>query len=249
MILTDEEIIQKYKIRNTDRILDIGGSMDQHRHLKIDTLVDLIRPEEAPYRPSKLCAKHFVKVDITKEKLPFVDKEFDFCLCTHTLEDLYNPFLVMNEMQRVAKRGIIVTPSMGKDMTFCHVDLTDWLTGVRRLPGEAHHKWFFNKTGINTIRIIPKVYPVLYTSNFHITEWSGNPEFVFYWKNSFKVEEAPALNIHELIDEYQVYFNRNIKFIKKSPVLFYLDGPMYYIKAVLKLLVKRGVGYGMRGKR
>lgn len=248
MILTDEEIIEKYKIKKTDRILDIGGSMDQHKHIKIDTLVDIIRPEEAPYGTSKLLAKNFVKVDIAKYGLPFKDKEFDFCLCTHTLEDLYNPFLVMSEMQRVAKRGLIVTPSMGRDMTFTHVDITDWLTGVRRLPGEAHHKWFFQKIGVKTIKVMPKIYPILYTSDFHITSYTGDPEFIFYWKEKFNVEELMALNVHELIDEYQSFIDKNKKFIKKGFILLYLDEPLYYVKAIVKNVLKIGEGFKRRKK-
>ena len=159
MILTDQEISSKLKIASSDRVLDIGGSMMQHQDLQIDTLVDLIRPEDAPYGPTKLLAKHFVKVDITKEKLPFKNGEFDVCLCTHVLEDLPNPFMVMDEMARVAKRGLIVTPSMGFDMTFTPIDYTDWLTGARRVPGEAHHKWFFVKEN-NILKVIPKYFPI-----------------------------------------------------------------------------------------
>ena len=80
MPLSDFEIISKFKLKPTDKILDIGGSMKQHQDIKIDTLLDIIRPEEAPYGSSKLRAKNFVRVDITREKLPFKNKEFDFCL-------------------------------------------------------------------------------------------------------------------------------------------------------------------------
>jgi ubiquinone/menaquinone biosynthesis C-methylase UbiE len=87
-MLTDSEIIEKLNIKEGERILDIGGSMKQHSEIKIDTLIDIIRPEDAPYGKSKLKAKKFIKVDVTSQKLPIGDKEFDVCLCTHTLEDL-----------------------------------------------------------------------------------------------------------------------------------------------------------------
>lgn len=128
MSLTDRRIIQRLKIKSRDRVLDVGGSMKQHGELQIDTLVDIISPEEAPYTPSELKAKHFVKLDITHQKLPFENKEFDVCLCTHTLEDLPSPFSAIAEMSRVAKRGLIITPSMGTDMVFSHIDFTNWLT-------------------------------------------------------------------------------------------------------------------------
>jgi ubiquinone/menaquinone biosynthesis C-methylase UbiE len=202
MLLTDSDIIEKLKIKPTDRVLDIGGSMMQHREIKIDTLADIIRPEEAPYGSSKLLAKKFVKVDITRGKLPFKDNEFDVVLCTHVLEDLPSPFLAMDEISRVAKRGLIVTPSMGIDMKFSPIDYTDWLTGARRVPGEAHHKWFFVKEG-DSLKVIPKNYPILYTEDFQVTGWMGEAEMKYYWKGIIKYSEFSSLNIHKLIDEYK----------------------------------------------
>ena len=49
--------------------------------------------------------------DVSKEKLPFKNKEFDFVYCRHVLEDLYNPFLLLDEMSRVANSGYLETPS------------------------------------------------------------------------------------------------------------------------------------------
>lgn len=45
-----------------------------------------------------------------QEHLPFPDKSFDIAICSHTLEhSLILPY-ALDEMQRVAKRGIIVVP-------------------------------------------------------------------------------------------------------------------------------------------
>lgn len=247
MILTDQEIIKKLGIKLKDKILDIGGSMAQHTTLKIDTLVDMIRPEDSPYRPSKLLAKKFIQADITKDKLPFKDKEFDVVLCTHTLEDLPTPFPIMDEMQRVGKRGLIVTPSMGTDMVFSKIDFTDWLTGARRVPGEAHHKWFFiNKN--DRLVVMPKNYPVLYTSAFQVIGWTGEKEMVFVWKDQIKYREVLGLNIHSLIDEYQNFLNSNKSRIKLGTALFYWDSPYNLAKALVKKILKRGPGYSFRKK-
>lgn len=245
MLLTDKEIIKNLKIKSTDRILDIGGSMMQHTEIDIDTLVDMIRPEDAPYNPSKTLAKNFVKVDITKDKLPFKNKEFDVVLCTHVLEDLPSPFLVINEMMRVAKRGLIVTPSMGFDMEFTPLDFTDWLTGARRSPGQAHHKWFFVSSD-NGLEIIPKIYPVLYTNDFQITKWTGEPEMIYEWSEKIEYKEFESLNIHKLIDRYELFMKKNAKYISKSKVVFFLDSPLNILKAFIKLIIKRGEGYKHR---
>jgi len=242
MPLTDEQIIEKFRIRPNDRILDIGGSMKQHPLIRVDTLVDIILPEESPYGKGKLSAKHFACLDITKEKLPFKDKSFDFVLCTHTLEDLYNPFLIIDEMSRVGKRGYIATPSFGADIVYSHFNLTDWLTGARRVPGLAHHKWLFylNK---NVIRIVPKNYPLLYTQEFQITKWRGEEEFEYYWEGEIKYKEIKDLDFHLLVREYKDFIKRNKPKIKKGPVLFYFDNPIYYFKEVAKLFLKRGEGF------
>jgi len=242
MPLSDKEIIKKYKIKSSEKILDIGGSMKQHQELNIDTLADILRPEEVPYTSNKLLAKKFVRVDITKERLPFSDKEFDFCLCSHTLEDLSYPFLVLEEMERVSKRGLIITPSFGSDLVFSHIDFTDWLTGARRVPGFGHHKWlFYEKRG--EMQIVPKNYAVLYSGEFHITEWSGEKEFEYYWEGKIKYEEIKDLDIHALIGLYREFIKRNRSKIRKGPVLLYLDNPFRYLKEVVKLLIKKGYGF------
>lgn len=245
MIITDLEITELLKIEKSDRVLDIGGSMQQHNKIKVDTLVDILRPEDAPYSKSKLKAKRFVRLDITRDRLPFKDKEFDVCLCTHTLEDLPNPFLVMDEMSRVAKKGLIVTPSMGEDMVFTPVDYSDWLTGARRVPGEAHHKWFFVKTKTG-LEVIPKFYGILYTPDFQITKWSGNKEMVYVWQVKIKYKEFVSLNIHKLIDRYKTFVLKNRKYIKTGRAVVFIDNPLNLIKALTKNLLKRGNGYRFR---
>ncbi len=141
--LTDEELIARFHIKLTDKVLDVGGSAKQHDLITINTIIDIVEPENTPYKQSNLTAKEFVKLDLNKDKFPFKDKEFDFVLCTHTLEDIDTPFLALEEMSRIGKRGYIATPSRGKDSEFSHFDITDWLTGPRRVAGLAHHQWFF----------------------------------------------------------------------------------------------------------
>ena len=46
-----------------------------------------------------------------KEPWPFADKQFDFSICSHTLEDVRDPLFVCAEIIRVSKRGYIEVPS------------------------------------------------------------------------------------------------------------------------------------------
>lgn len=234
-----------FKFKKTDRILDIGGAMKQRTDCEVDTLVDIIHPEAAPYSPSRLLAKRFVRVDLMRQKLPFKDKEFDFCFCTHTLEDLPYPFLIMDEMSRVAKSGFVATPSMGMDITFSHFDLTDWATGARRVPGYSHHKWmFYVKKGV--IQVLPKNYGILYSSDFHFTNWTGGVEMQYYWKDKIRYNEIRDLDVHNLIKEYKKYVSGNRSKLKKGFPLIYFDNPRFIIKETIKFLLKKGEGFKIR---
>jgi hypothetical protein len=80
---------------------------------------------------------------------PFTDKQFDFCICSHTLEDLRDPLWVCHEMIRVAKRGYIEIPSMAFELS------------RGREPGVpvglSHHKWIVDVKGSN-LDFIPKLH-------------------------------------------------------------------------------------------
>jgi hypothetical protein len=64
---------------------------------------------------------------------PFADKQFDFAICSHTLEDLRDPLWVCAELIRVAKRGYIEVPSRAFES--CR--------GLERAhqAGLSHHRW------------------------------------------------------------------------------------------------------------
>lgn len=243
MTLTDAELVAKFKIKPSDKILDVGGSMNQHGEIRIDTLVDAIRPEESKYYKSKLLAKNFVRLDLNSDKFPFKDKEFDFCLCTHTLEDLQYPFPAIAEMSRVAKRGYIATPSFGQDISLTHVNFTDWRTGVRRVPGLAHHKWlFYEKNG--EMVVVPKNYPLLYSSEFQFVKWMGDTEFQFPWNGKIKFREVKDFDFGELIEEYRSFVKRSKSKLMGFPLsAIYLDNPYYYIKELVKLILGKGYGF------
>jgi hypothetical protein len=151
----------------------------------------------------------------------------------------------MNEMGRVAKRGLIVTPSMGLDMEFSPIDYTNWLTGAIRIPGQAHHKWFFVKEGKN-LEVIPKNYPILYTKEFQVIKWGGEKEMEYYWQDIVNYSEFSSLNIHKLIDKYKKFLNKNSDKIKVGTTAIFVDNPFNVAKALLKRFLKRGSGYKYR---
>ena len=84
-------------------------------------------------------ADTWVRRDIcAREPWPFADKQFDFVVCSHTLEDVRDPLWVCSELARVGKRGYIETPSR----------LWESCRGLEspRIVGLSHHRWFVEIT-------------------------------------------------------------------------------------------------------
>ncbi len=69
-----------------------------------------------------------------REPWPFADKQFDFVICSHVLEDVRDPIGVCSELIRVGRRGYVETPSR----------LLETCRGLEgpRTVGLSHHRWF-----------------------------------------------------------------------------------------------------------
>lgn len=139
------------------KVLEIGPHRFQFP--RATTFVDCVeRPKEIPSDKLVLC-------DVGTEPLPFPDKHFDFVYARHVVEDLFNPFLVCREMQRVAKAGYVETPSPIAELC-AGVDGR----GVKWL-GYHHHRYIvWSHAG--ELRFVPK-YPVIEHLDIHGNALAG----------------------------------------------------------------------------
>lgn len=139
-----------FKIKNQRQfsVIDVGGSAIGWSIPFADAFIDINKCDTNRYQ---------YNFDICKEQnwsevLKDIDKvgKFDYCICTHTLEDIYNPYLVLDYLPRIAKAGIITVPSVKTETNF--IESEHWL-------GFAHHRYLF---GHNEDRMIvaPKL-PVI----------------------------------------------------------------------------------------
>jgi|LauGreDrversion4_2_1035121.scaffolds.fasta_scaffold315060_1 hypothetical protein len=147
-----------------------------------------IGPKEESFSKST-----WIQRDIcSKEPWPFADKQFDWCICSHTLEDIRDPLWVCSEISRVAKRGYIETPSR----------LWETCRGLESddVAGLAHHRWLIENTGPNRIRFWMK-----YHSMHSHWRFSFPPSFlprlteeekmmVCWWEGKVEAEE---MTIHD----------------------------------------------------
>jgi|SRR5579885_3002859 len=136
-----------------------------------------------------------------KTPFPFGDKEIDFVICSHTLEDVRDPLWVCSEMIRVARRGYIEVPSR----------LAESSRGMlRNQVGWAHHRWLVEIAGDH----------VCFTMKYHMihSHWRFSmPARKFrrlpersqvqwlFWEDSFKFSEQTIHNpakIAEYLEEF-----------------------------------------------
>lgn len=125
-------------------VLEIGPG--HAPFFRADTFVDF-----APWPIQGIAPEKLVKCDIATEPLPFEDKSFDFIYCRHVLEDMWNPFHLCKEMERVGKTGYIETPSPIAEL--CRgID-----GGAPAYRGYHHHRWvvWAHRNGISFISKYP----------------------------------------------------------------------------------------------
>jgi len=124
-------------------VLDVGGWAAPVN--RADWVIDLmpyesrgaLMPAGFGPGPERFDAGRWVVADIcSHEPWPFDDDQFDFAVCTFTLEDVRDPIRVCEEMSRVARAGYIEVPSLLDELTWRNPEAAGG-----RWAGHSHHRW------------------------------------------------------------------------------------------------------------
>lgn len=124
------------------RILDAGGWLQPL--LRATHVADLFPYEtrrgglqREPLAGECFTAATWMRVDFLAPnfRLPVPDKFFDFAYCSQTIEDLADPVPLLRELARVARAGVIESPSRLAEQT---IGIRDRMTSA---PGHPHHHW------------------------------------------------------------------------------------------------------------
>ena len=109
------------------RVLDIGSG--HHPHPRANVLVDRFLNDDRERSGQTIVLppdKAFVIADACA--LPFKDRAFDFVICSHVAEHIENVESFCSELNRIASRGYLETPSKLAE----------------KLRPQPFHKWFFS---------------------------------------------------------------------------------------------------------
>lgn len=119
-------------------VLDVGGGARPFP--RADWVIDILPYEargmlgwDGDPRDERFGPGSWVCRDICdREPWPFADRQFDFAVCSHTLEDVRDPVWVSMELERVAAAGYIEVPTLREELTYgIHGPWVGW----------SHHRW------------------------------------------------------------------------------------------------------------
>lgn len=121
-------------------VLDVGGWAQPFERADwvLDALPYATRglygyDREARAGDERFDASRWVERDMCDhEPWPFADGQFDFAICSHTLEDVRDPVWVCRELMRVAKAGYVEVPARAEEQTY-------GIAGP--FVGWSHHRW------------------------------------------------------------------------------------------------------------
>ena len=188
---------QKNKSKFT--VIDVGGSLSGWSSKVIDAVVDFNDPDKD--EESKVV--HF-KCDIThpdswKEILEYVAEngKFDFCICTHTLEDIMNPAFVCEQICKIAKTGYISFPSKHRELSRCE--------GLYR--GYIHHRFIFTIKD-NKLIAFPKVNFIDFETCYDSISSLDMARFdlSFYWRDNISIEYVNNNYLGPGVDAVKRYY-------------------------------------------
>jgi hypothetical protein len=200
----------KREIGEDDLVLDVGGWMEPFN--RADWVLDLGDYETRGRNGSqgggeeRFTADTWAQRDICdREPWPFEDKQFDFAICGHTLEDVRDPVWVCHELVRVAKRGYIEVPSRLEEHTYgVHGEWVGW----------GHHHWMVD-VGEDRLDFVFKHHVIhrpgmnSFPSRFQANLTDENRAQAFWWDGSFEYGERVLLGWGELDRYYADFVNEH----------------------------------------
>lgn len=203
-------------LSDDDRVLDVGGWACPFN--RADWILDVEPyetrgfyekvglPKSQAGERERFAKATWVQRDICDRKpWPFADKEFDFVICSHTLEDVRDPLFVCSELSRVAKRGYIETPSRLEESCLGSGD-------IDRMVGYSHHRWFVENKGshvvftqkYHTIHALPELH---FPKSFWDSLTEDERHNWFFWEGGLTCEEL-VLHGQDEYDNLKSFANR-----------------------------------------
>ena len=189
-----------------DLVLDVGGWAKPFP--RADWVLDLMPYEtrgaygERSSEPERFSTETWIEQDICdREPWPFSDGQFDFAICSHTLEDVRDPIWVCSELMRVARAGYIEVPSRLEEQAWGVAG--NWV-------GWSHHHWLVD-VGTDDVTFVLKPHVIHARSQYYFEAPIASvltPEErvqTLFWQGEFSCSER-VFFVHDELEEYLAGF-------------------------------------------
>jgi hypothetical protein len=168
-----------------------------------------------------------------KEPWPFADKQFNFCICSHILEDIRDPLYVCSELMRVSKRGYIEVPS--RVLESCRGQ------EHKNIAGLSHHRWLVEING-NHLQFTMKYHTI--HSDFQLSFPSSFAKKLplsetiscLFWEGDFTYAETQLHGAEEIYKDLSQFVTRRYQYPRHR---FWLQSVSHYIHRGLKGINRR----------
>lgn len=214
--------ITEKKKKTKFKVIDIGGSADYTNwsYSIIDYIVDINKPLD---NINDTHIKYFnLNINFESEwkiLFDYVKKngKFDFCICSHTIEDISLPQVFLNNIKYIANEGFIGVPSKYRELAKFDGPHMGWM----------HHRWIYSIKN-NKLIGFPKLNFLDSQQNLiNIGDVSNDIlDLSFFWENDIPysiinndyigpTKEAIISYYNELtFDDIDIYNKKNIYHIE-----------------------------------
>jgi len=160
------------------RVIDVGGDRAGWTSIFADMIVDFNSPISSKTMSLDICEE-----DSWQQLISHVNTTgmYDYAICTHTLEDVYNPFLALKYLPKIAHCGVFTMPSINTELCRGKVENEGWI-------GYIHHRWIFDSID-GKMFIIPKLTVLEAISNEADVKYDKSREEIkFDWDKEIPYE-------------------------------------------------------------
>jgi hypothetical protein len=157
----DQRVDVPEYVKNMD-VIDVGGAMNHWLDPKPFACVDIQKGSCEVNFVGDINMPHVWWEVITDRKMD--GRKWDFAVCTHVLEDIRNPPMVLEMLPQIAKEGFISMPNKMWELGYCENVKPENYIEARLIPGVNghtyrgffHHRWIYTiKNG--TLWMFPKL--------------------------------------------------------------------------------------------
>jgi hypothetical protein len=115
-------------------VVDIGGGGADELsslHPRVTHIIDIFPPDEKRAAIARARGINFIIGDAAQRETWESIPEVDYAICSHTIEDTFDPVSLLREITKHSTRGYIEFPSIAQEVL-----------PLNSPYGSAHHSWF-----------------------------------------------------------------------------------------------------------